>query len=305
MNTFSNSRCAAAWFALLCVWFFCGCARLPAGVKVERNLEYARIGGGSLKLDIYSPRQPAGKLPVVVWIHGGSWNSGSKDFCPVGFMALRNVAIVSVDYRLTETAPFPAQLFDCKGAVRWLRANADKYGLDADHIGVFGASAGGHLALLLATTGGHPELEGDVGGNLNFSSRVQCVCAFYPPTDLNRLVSDPQTRTNANGEVAKLIGGPVAENLDKAAAASPLTYVDKSCPPVYLLHGGADKLVPPEQSELFYAALKKAGVEAHLEIVPNQGHGIIAPPAAAQEIYAFFDRHLKTRAVEAPASTSR
>jgi acetyl esterase/lipase len=280
-------------FALLCAGLFCGCARLPASVKVERDLEYARAGGQSLKLDIYLPRKPAGKLPVVVWIHGGSWNSGSKDFCPIGFMAARNLAIVSLNYRLTDTATFPAPLFDCKGAVRWLRANAGQYDLDAEHIGIFGASAGGHLALLLATTANHPELEGDVGGNLNFSSRVQCVCAFYPPTDLNRLVSDPQSRTNANGDVARLIGGAVAQNLDKAAAASPLTYVDKSCAPVYLLHGGADKLVPPEQSRWFYEALKQAGVEAHLEIVPGKGHGIIAPPAAAQDIYAFFDRQLK------------
>ena len=137
-------------------------------------------------------------------------------------MAAQNLAIVSIDYRLTETAMFPAQLFDCKGAVRWLRANAEKYDLDADHIGVFGASAGGLLALLLATTADHPILEGEVGGNLNYSSRVQCACAFYPPTDLNRLVSDPQSRTNANGDVAKLIGGAVAQNVDKAVGASPL-----------------------------------------------------------------------------------
>ena len=88
----------------------------------------------------------------------------------------------------------------------------------------------------------------------------------------------------------------MAQNVDKAAAASPLTYVDKSCCPIYLLHGGADTLVPPEQSELFYEALVKAGVPAHLEIVPGKGHGIIAPPKAAQEIYDFYDRYLKTGA---------
>ena len=271
-----------------------GCGSLPSSVKVVREVEYARVDGQALKLDLYLPKKPVGALPVVVWIHGGSWNSGSKDFCPIGFMAARNVAIVSINYRLTETAAFPAPLFDCKGAVRWLRAHAGEYGLDAGHVGLFGASAGGHLALLLATTENHPELEGDVGGNLNFSSRVQCVCAFYPPTDLNRLVTDPAARTHDNGDVAKLIGGAVAYHLDQAAAASPLTYVDKSCPPVYLLHGSADKLVPPEQSVWFYEALVKAGVPAHLEIVPNKGHGIIAPPKAAQEIFDFFDRYLKT-----------
>jgi dipeptidyl aminopeptidase/acylaminoacyl peptidase len=122
---------------------------------------------------------------------------------------------------------------------------------------------------------------------------VQCVCAFYPPTDLNRLVSNPKIRADANGDVAKLIGGAVAQNVDKAAAASPLTYVDKNCAPVFLMHGGADTLVPPDQSKKFYDALLKAGVEVYLEIIPNQGHGIIAPPPVAREIYQFFDRHLK------------
>ena len=140
-----------------------------------------------------------------------------------------------------------------------------------------------------------PELEGDVGGNLNFSSRVQCVVAFYAPTDLNRLASTPQERTNSHAVVAKLIGGPVGKNVDKALAASPLTYVDKNSAPVYLLHGGADTLVPPEQSEWFYDSLKKAGVEAHLEIVPGKGHGILAPPNAAEEINAFYNRCLKIR----------
>jgi len=295
MNTFLNSRCAVSFLTLVCAWLLCGCGpHLPSGVKAVRDLEYGRPGGVPLRLDIYSPLKPAGKLPVIVWIHGGGWDTGSKGFCPINFMARSNVAIVSIDYRLSGVATFPAPLFDCKGAIRWLRANADTYDLDADHIGIAGVSAGGHLALLLATTMNHPEMEGDVGGNLNFSSRVQCVCAFYPPTELNRLVSNPQARTNADGEVAKLIGGPVAYNLDKAAAASPLTYVDKSCCPVYLLHGGADTLVPPEQSRIFYDALVKAGVQAHLTIVPNKGHGIIAPPDAAQEIYAFYDRYLKS-----------
>jgi acetyl esterase/lipase len=207
-------------------------------------------------------------------------------------MAARNLAIVSMDYRLTGVAPFPAQLYDCKSVIRWLRANAVKYHLAADHIGVFGASAGGHLALLLATTMNRAGMEGDVGGNLNYSSRVQCVCAFYPPTDLNRLVTDPQTRLNPNGDVAKLIGGAVASHVDQANFASPLTYVGHDCAPVFLMHGGADQLVPADQSKLFYDALLKAGVEAHLEIIPGQGHGIIAPPAVAGEIYRFFDAHL-------------
>ena len=89
------------FFALMTVCLFCGCASLPSSVKAVRDLEYARVDGQSLKLDLYLPRKPNGKLPVVVWIHGGSWNSGSKDFCPIAFMATRNAAIVSLNYRLT------------------------------------------------------------------------------------------------------------------------------------------------------------------------------------------------------------
>lgn len=272
-----------------------GCiTRLPNTVKVERNIQYAKVDGQPLRLDIYSPKQTAAKLPVVIWIHGGGWNAGSKDFCPIGFMAEKGLAIVSVDYRLDNVAIFPAQLHDCKGAVRWLRANADKFNLDADRIGIFGVSAGGHLGLLLATTADNTKLEGDVGGNLNYSSRVQCVCAFYPPTELNQLVTDPKWRARPDGLAAKLIGGAIGENVDKALAASPLTYVDKNCAPVFLMHGGADELVPPEQSKIFYEALLKAGIEAQLEIVPGKGHGIIAPPSVADKIYSFFNRHLKT-----------
>jgi acetyl esterase/lipase len=267
----------------------CGCTALKIkwamhSVKAERNLLYAQADGQALHLDIYSPKKPIGKLPVVVWIHGGSWNSGNKDSCPISFMAAQNLAIVSLDYRLVPTVTFPAPLYDCKAAIRWLRANAEKYHLDADHIGIFGASAGGHLALLLATTADNPKMEGDVGGHATFSSRVQCVCAFYPPTDLNRLVANPKFRLNPDGDVAKLIGGAVASNVNKANFASPLFYVDTNCAPVFLLHGGADELVPPEQSQVFFEALNQTGVEAHLEIIPGKGHGIIAPPDAAEKI---------------------
>ena len=299
MNSPNFPRGLALMLVALCCLTVCGCTALKVqwamrSVKVNQNIAFAQVDGRSLGLDIYSPKKTSGKLPVVVWIHGGSWNSGSKDVCPIGFMAAQNLAVVSLDYRLVPAATFPAQLHDCKAAIRWLRANAAKYNLDADHIGIFGASAGGHLALLLATTADNPKMEGDVGGNLNFSSRVQCVCAFYPPTDLNRLVSNPKIRASPDGDVAKLIGGAVADNVDKANFASPLYYVDKKCAPVFLMHGGADELVPPEQSKIFFEALKNAGVEAQLEIIPGQGHGIIAPPAPAKKIHQFFQTHLKS-----------
>jgi acetyl esterase/lipase len=282
--------------SLVALLFVAGCLvpQLPDTVRAEKNIEYARVSSGPLLLDIYTPKHFTNKLPVIVWLFGGGWEMGSKNFCPIAYMAAQNVAIVSINYRLSGVAPFPAQIFDCKGAVRWLRANADKYHLDADHIGVFGASAGGHLAALLGTTAAKAELEGDVGGNLNYSSRVQCVCAFYPPTDLDLLVPDAAGRASSHSMVGKLLGGPLNDNAAKATLASPLRFVSQDSAPFFLLHGEKDKLVPVEQSEIFYDALKKAGVEAHLVIVPDKGHGIIAPPDAAQQIYKFFDEHLKS-----------
>lgn len=272
-----------------------GCALLktPPGVTRKRNIEYARVERKSLLLDLYTPKkQPAEKLPVLIYIHGGSWLGGSKFFCPIGFMATGNVAIASINYRLSGEAKFPAQIHDCKGAVRWLRANAEKHHLDAERIGVFGVSAGGHLAALLATTTDLLALEGDVGGNLNHSSRVRCVCAFYPPTELNQLVTDAYTRKNPDGLVARLIGGAVEKNIEKALAASPVTYASSNSAPIFLMHGEKDTLVPASQSRLLYDALKKSGAEVQLEIIPGKGHGITAPPPVAKEIYQFFNEHL-------------
>src|SRR5262249_42602402 len=128
--------------------------------------------------------------------------------------------------------------------------------------------------------------------NLNYSSRVQCVCAFYPPTELNQLVTDPYTRRNPDGLVGRLIGGAVEKNVDKALAASPVTYASKKSAPIFLLHGEKDVLVPATQSQLIYDALKKAGANVQLEIIPGKGHGITAPPEVAKKIYQFFDEHL-------------
>jgi acetyl esterase/lipase len=281
------------WCSLLCLTLVVSCVpRLPESITVRRDLEYARIDGKPLLLDLYLPKQPVGKLPIVVWIHGGSWKEGSRVPCPIGFMAAQNLAIVSIDYRLTDAAPFPAQIYDCKGAVRWLRAHAAELGFDPDHIGIFGPSAGGHLAALLGTTADVSALEGDVGGNLNYSSRVQAVCAFYPPTDFDKLVTDPGQRKSRRTDVAHLLGGSVEENPEKVRLASPVTYVNNTAAPFYLLHGGDDRLVPPAQSQLLFDALRKANVPAQLAIIPGKGHGIIAPPEQAKEIYAFFQKYL-------------
>ncbi len=244
-------------------------AAQPQGVQVLRNLAYVANGHERNRLDIYLPEKPTGRLPLVVWIHGGGWEAGSKEDCPAVPLVAKGYAVASINYRFSQHALFPAQIEDCKAAIRWLRANAAQYHIDPDHIGVWGESAGGHLVAMLGTAGGVKEFEGK-GGNLDQSSRVQCVVDWCGPTEfmtIGKLADKPGT------PVAKLIGGPVQDNQEKARRASPVTYVSKDSAPFLILHGDRDDIVPLQQSEVLAQALKKAGVEVHLEIIKGNGHG--------------------------------
>lgn len=283
---------------------------VPGGVRALRDVEYAKVDGKPLALDIYLPKAPAKPLPVIVWIHGGGWRAGSKEHCPAVPQSARGYAVVSINYRLTDVAPFPAQIYDCKGAIRWLRAHAKEYNIDPDRIGVWGSSAGGHLVALLGTSGGVKEVEGDVGGNRGYSSRVQAVCDFCGPASFREqdFANDPRAKSKAGNEaVTKLFGGPLVENRDKARMASPVEYASKDDPPFLIVHGGSDPLVNPKHSELLTAALKKAGVDVTLHIVPKAGHGV-GSPETNKLAAEFFDRHLKGATGESasthPPSTS-
>jgi len=156
----------------------------PEAVTAVRDVEYAAVGNKHLLLDIYTPTASQEKLPLVVWIHGGAWRAGSKENPRALGLARRGYAVASINYRLSQAAIFPAQIEDCKAAIRFLRANAAKYSIDGDHVGAWGDSAGGHLAALLGTSGDVKELEGTVGDNLTVSSRVQCVVDYYGPSDM-------------------------------------------------------------------------------------------------------------------------
>ncbi len=280
--------------ALLALLVLCGCTTPSTKyVDCQRDVEYGRPNGKSLKLDVYSPKEATNRMPVIIWIHGGSWKAGSKDKCPVAFLAEKGVIAVSIQYRFIDDAKFPAQVHDCKGVVRWLRANAERLHIDPTRIGVLGASAGGHLAAMLGTTAGVKDMEGDVGGNLDQSSRVQAVCAFYPPTDLNLLIKVPRLRTSPDSDVGRWLGGPLEQNLEKAARANPANYITPDDSPFYILHGADDPVVPLQHSKLLHEALVKGGVESTLYIVPHKGHGIGAPPTAAKQIMDFFGKHLK------------
>lgn len=261
---------------------------LPEGTVAHRNLSYLPDDHPRHKLDLYLPKD--GKnLPLVVWIHGGGWQNGSKERCPALPLVAKGFAVASINYRLTDVACFPAQIEDCKAAIRWLRAHASKYGYDPKRIGVWGASAGGHLVALLGTSGGVKELEGKEG-HLDQASNVQAVCDWFGPTDFTGMIS--REVNNPNGAVFKLLGGPISEKKELARLASPVQFVDKDDPPFLIMHGDEDRLVPVRQSELLHEKLKEAGVASELVVVKGAAHGLPGPENF-RKVESFFRDQLK------------
>jgi acetyl esterase/lipase len=268
--------------------------RVPAIVQAELDVPYAANDNPRQRLDIYLPKnlKSDNPLPVVVFIHGGGWQNGDKrgGFGTVGpLVETGEYAGVSVGYRLSGEAIWPAQIHDCKAAIRWIRSNAKKYNLDADRIGVTGNSAGGHLVAMLGTTGDVAALEGMIGEHTGVSSRVACVVDQYGPTELLAMGG----RHNDSGSPeSKLVGGAIQENKDAARSASPTNYVSKDDAPFLFIHGTNDPAVPFNQSELLAAALKKVDVEALLVPVTGGGHGNFGTPEVPGRLKAFFDKHL-------------
>lgn len=266
---------------------------LPPGYKAIRNVEYSPGGGRSRSLDLYLPEmKPEKPVPLVVWIHGGAWQAGSKEN-PNGMNLLKEgFALASINYRLSNEAIFPAQIQDCKAAIRFLRAHAEEHGIDPARVGVFGASAGGHLVALLGVAGDKKEWE--AGENLSQSSQVQAVCDWFGPTDLSTMAAQsrpgsPIQHDAPDSPESRLIGTTVPEAPEKASAASPITYVTADDAPMLIVHGDQDPIVPVEQSKTFQAALEKAGVKAKLHIVKGGGHGQgFQVPEVEQAVRDFF-----------------
>ena len=285
--------CALTGLATPAAAQFIGFPRVSTGVTQHSNIAYIPGGHERQKLDLYVPDGGGSRAtaPVIVWIHGGGWQAGDKSNVPVARFTEYGYAVASVDYRLSQDAPFPAQIEDCKAAIRWLRSNAKLYNLNPNRIGVMGASAGGHLVALLGTSGGVKALEGR-SGNLDQSSRVQCVVDMFGPTDFLKMGG---FHDSPNSPESRLIGGPIQENKDKVAKANPITYVGADDPPFLIIHGDADPTVPHMQSVLLQDALKKAGVEATLITVVGGGHG--GPGFQGGEngkrTLAFLDKYLK------------
>lgn len=265
-------------------------------------IEYANVDGKPLLLDLRVP-DDNGLHPVILFLHSGAWISGERSGGPAIRQVSRGYAVASIDYRLAPQSTFPAPLEDCKAAVRWLRANASRYRLDANRVAVFGASAGAHLGALLATTRDRPELEGLQLGNPQFSSAVRAVINFYGPTDLLRLDEQklpcyPGLSANASFMPPSLLMGcPIQECREKTETANPINYISDDDPPFLIMHGQLDCLVPWQQSRMLHEALTAKGIESTLVLLPTAQHadGQFNEPKYQQMVDEFLDRTLRPK----------
>lgn len=279
---------------------------LPSSnVEIIRHtdVQYVRNGHERQRLDLYLPADSTGRLPLIIWIHGGAWQTGTRLSCPplnAGY-AERGYAVASIGYRFSSDATFPTQIHDCKAAVRWLRAHADQYGLDPDKFGAWGSSSGGHLASLLGTCRNVAEF--DVGENLEFSSGVQAVCSYFGPTDFlqmdaQAIPGSPVRHDAAASPESRLIGGPIQQQPEQAARANPITYISKNTPPFLIVHGDMDPLVPWQQSELLFKALGMTGVRVHFHTIRGAAHGgrgFYTPPVSLL-VRDFFEQEIGNKA---------
>ena len=258
---------------LLILLAFCfGKMQAQNDIEITKNLVYAETDAKKLQLDIYKSKGQ--KEPyLIVWVHGGAWHSGSKENPPLGLLPY-GYALASVDFRASTEKPFPANVHDIKAAIRFLRANALKYGYKPDKIIIWGGSSGGHLATLVATTNNDSMLEGSLGNYTSTSSSVQACLDFYGPTNLLTILnqSTPHGLNVRLPALAILLGKPLDQAIELAKLASPFYQVDTTDPPIFIVHGEQDVQVPINQSIELLSAYKNKNLKAQIEFVPNAGH---------------------------------
>jgi acetyl esterase/lipase len=276
-------------------------AQAPAQqFTVIPDVQYCKGGGKPLLMDVFIPKhRNRAPTPAVLWIHGGGWERGDKNGNS-GAQLLANEGFVtaSLFYRLSGDSPFPADIEDCKCAIRFLRANAAQYGIDSGRMGVAGASAGGHLAELVATADQSAGLEGN-GGWPNISSRVQAASAYYGVSDFT--VGSMQFQHHTGQVVVKLFRGTEKDKPELYRKASPIVYVSKDDPPLLIAHGEEDDLVPFDQSVRMAEAYRRAGLPVEFIAVKHAGHdfaqagnGTVSPSVEIihQKTVDFFKRYL-------------
>jgi acetyl esterase/lipase len=266
----------------------------PDGVAFERNVVYGKGGGEDLTMNVARPKDVAGPLPCVLVIHGGGWAAGKKELHDniTWEFAKRGYVSATVGYRLAPKSLFPSQIEDVKCAVRYLRAHAEKWGVDPQRIGATGFSAGGHLSMMLGVMGKGDGLEGD-GGWAEHDSQVNAVVSFFGPTDLINIEFPEASRPI----VTRWIGGTRDEKKDEYRKASPVTYVSKGDAPTLLIQGSKDPLVPHDQAYRMADALTAAGVPGRVDLILGAGHGWGGPELlrTADVLYSFFEANLKKK----------
>lgn len=251
------------------------CIGQNTGYSLKKDIEYASVEGHSLRLDFYQTQKEELNSPLVVWIHGGAWRSGSKASVPVKHWLDHGFKIASVDYRLSGQARFPAQVHDIKAAIRFLRRHADSFQFDPARIIVAGASAGGHLAALVGVSNGLDQLEGTVGKDLQQSSSVCAAVSFYGASNLNSILG----QSTAHGLSVRvpalqlLLGGQPDQVPEASRLASPITHVDEMDPPLWLIHGDADPQMPIEQSTELEKMYRKTKLIVRYDIIVGAVHG--------------------------------
>jgi acetyl esterase/lipase len=302
---------------LILLSFLIGC-RNSQSYNLFSNLTYSTYSHNNknenLLLDLYLPkRQSSQTLPLIIYIHGGGWWANSKEECPQEMITDRGYALACINYRLSNVALFPAQIKDVKQAVRWLRQNAAKYKIDPNRFGVFGSSAGGHLSLLLGTTAGVKELT-DNSRDRDISDAVRVVGSWFGPTDFTKLEPTfsgskitPEIQQKYRKElwyyytvaVVRLLGGTVAEKKSLARSANPINYLDRSDPPVFIVHGKLDRVVPLSQSQIMVDALKANNVSVEYVFINDMNHSFAGEngekfsPKLIDLTVDFFDKYLQ------------
>lgn len=277
------------------------------GVNVTRDIPYASTDNPRQRLDLFLPerRQTDKPLPVVAFIHGGGWRGGDKASgarMVAPYVQTGKFAAVSIGYRLSGESQWPAQIHDCKAAIRWIKAHSEKHGLDGERIAVWGTSAGGHLVAMLGVAPDVDRLEGKLGDHTDQNSRVACVVDWFGPADFLSIGDHPSKidHNSPTSPESLLLGGPVQQRKDVARNASPITHVSAGDSPFLIVHGTRDQLVPYDQSVRFHESLRGANVSSILIAVEGAGHGRFESPEVGQRVRLFLEQRLLGKDVKVP-----
>jgi acetyl esterase/lipase len=264
--------------------------------SIQADIPYATSASGEpLRLDLYLP--DAARAPLLVWIHGGAWENGNKSAMPLEPLIERGFAVASLDFSPASKARFPGQVHEIKAAIRFLRAEAQRYGYAAERIGIAGASSGAHLAAVVGTGNGHAELEGGLGEHRGQSSDVHAIVSYFAATNLTSILaqSTPFGLNIREPALARLLGAAPKDAEQLARLASPVFQVTAGDPPLLLLHGDQDPQMPINQSHELEGAYERQGLDAELIVVHGAAHGGDAfySPENVERVARFLNAHLK------------